>query len=165
MERYLYPVSPFLAIAWAWALVALLARAEARVHAWLAQAALAGVLALALAGNAHSYANGAAHAHFQVVRWVDANVPDDVWVGARQSGTLGFFHDRTLGLDGKRGALVDYILAKRPPYIADRADAVDLMREPRLAARYEVLVHDTEQNLDVLRWKSDSGSGEPDAPE
>jgi len=39
--------------------------------------------------------------HRQVVAWVQQHVPDDVWVGASQSGTLGFFHDRTINLDGK----------------------------------------------------------------
>ena len=66
----------------------------------------------------------------------------------------------------KRGALVDYVVAKRLPYIIDRAGAVDFMREPRIAARYEILVHDTNRDLRVLRLeKRTDGSGESDAPE
>jgi hypothetical protein len=146
--------------------VELVARVEARGRAQLGGAALAGAFALALAGNMQLYAQGDSHAHFQVVRWVDANVPDDVWVGADRASTLGFFHDRTLNLDvpaaRKRAAQVEYIV--------DWAGDVDLMREPRLAAHYEVLVHDTGQNLGVLKRKpppppNDDDSGESDAPE
>ena len=84
------------------------------------------------------------------VRWVDANVPDDVWVGARQTGTLGFFHDRTLGLDGQRGraaraALVD---VHRPPTGPARSTSC---ASRALAARYEVLVYDPDQNLGRAR--------------
>jgi len=165
MERDLFPVSPFLAIAWAWAIGQLVARPV------VGSAALAGVLALAVAANAQLYESGDAQMRFEVVRWVDANVPDDVWVGAEQTGALGFFHDRTVSLDGavnpaalaarRRGALIDYIVAKRLPYIADWAGAIRFMREPRLAERYEVLVHDPDRNLCVLKLDS----GEADAPE
>lgn len=41
------------------------------------------------------------HEHFQVVEWTTQNVGAEVWVGAIQTGTLGFFHDRTINLDGK----------------------------------------------------------------
>jgi len=33
--------------------------------------------------------------------WVRENVSVDTWVGASQSGTLGYFHDRTINTDGK----------------------------------------------------------------
>ena len=33
--------------------------------------------------------------------WVRDNVSEDTWVGASQSGTLGYFHDRTINTDGK----------------------------------------------------------------
>ncbi len=36
-----------------------------------------------------------------VVDWVDENVEPDVWVAAVNSGTLGYWHDRTINLDGK----------------------------------------------------------------
>ena len=91
MVRCLYPASPFLAIAWGWALVALLALARTRAQRWLAHAALFVAVALALAGDARLYASGAARPQFQAVRWVDAEVPDDAWIGAGQIGALGFY--------------------------------------------------------------------------
>ena len=47
------------------------------------------------------YLRGTSHEHFQVIDWVEQNVPDDTWVAAVQSGTLGYYHDRTINLDGK----------------------------------------------------------------
>jgi hypothetical protein len=172
MERYLYPASPFLALAWGWAVVELCARRSARGLGWQSLALSAGALALSTAGAVHAYRAGDSHMHFQVVRWVEANVPADVWVGAGQTGTLGFFHDRTINFDGKvnpealearkRGELVEYIAKKRLPYIADWVGAVDFMREPPIRARYEILVNDPEQNLGVLRLRKPA---EADAPE
>ena len=179
MERYLHPASPFLALPWAWGALALGERLSANRLTWLAHAGAAGVLALAVAGSVDAYRGGNAHVHFQVVRWVDANVPEDVWVGAGQTGTLGFFHDRTLSFDGtvspealearKRGELASYIVKKRVPYIADWVGAIDFMREPAIRARYEVLVNDPERNLAVLRLRraprAEPESGQTDTPE
>ncbi len=53
--------------------------------------------------------------------WVKANVPDSVWVGAGQSGVLGYFHDRTINTDGKVNTelyFVDY--GHIGDYLADR---------------------------------------------
>lgn len=33
--------------------------------------------------------------------WVFSNVPESTWVAASQSGTLGYFHERTINTDGK----------------------------------------------------------------
>jgi hypothetical protein len=164
MERYLYPASPFLALAWAWAAITLGARIASRRLTWLGHAGAAGAFALSALGSVHAYRNGNAHMHFQVVRWVEANVKPEEWVGAGQTGTLGFFHDRTLNFDGKvnpealearkRGELIGYIVKTRVPYIADWVGAVDFMREAPIRARYEILVNDPEQNLGVLRLRA-----------
>ena len=47
------------------------------------------------------YKHGTNHMHKQVIDWVGNNVNDQQWVGAIQTGTLGYFHDRTINLDGK----------------------------------------------------------------
>lgn len=51
--------------------------------------------------NFRIYQRGIPHQHQQVVAWVKAHVPKESWVGAIQTGTLGYFHDRTINLDGK----------------------------------------------------------------
>ena len=68
--------------------------------------------------------------HSQVVAWVKENVPETTWVGAVQTGTLGYWHDRTINLDGKvnpaalaaraeRGHVLDYIVGSDIDYVAD----------------------------------------------
>jgi len=150
LERELFPVSPFLAIGWGWAAVALVARREARLRAVLARGALVGAVALAVAGNLQRYRSAAEGTPIPVVRWVETNVPDDVWVGARRAGALGFFHDRTVSLDG---ASADRVVKKQLSFIVGPADAVDFLRDPRLAARYELLVHDPGRDVAVLHLK------------
>ena len=72
----------------------------------------------------------AAHDHGQVVQWVSDHLAPATWVGAPQSGTLGYFHDRTINLDGKVNPLAlqarqdnrlfHYIVNDTPiEYIAD----------------------------------------------
>ena len=155
MSRYLFPLSPFLAVlAVGWAAPRLPARA----------APVAALVALVLVGalNARVYRGGDHHEHFQVVSWIEQNVPERVWVGAVQTGTIGFFHDRTINLDGKvnPAAMEARRVHKIPEYVADSgiqylADWRGITRwmehHPALQETFHVAVHDPERNLGVLR--------------
>lgn len=161
MSRYLFPLGPFAA----------LVSVAAGVRAWrswcegrpiLAPLLPAAALALALGLNARDFARGTNNGHFQVVDWVERNVADDVWVAAIQTGTLGYFHDRTYNLDGKvspaalearrRGRIFEYVLERPVAYIVDWAGGVDRWVEgTELSPHFEVLELDREANLAVLR--------------
>lgn len=169
MSRYLLALSPLYAVAWGAAATAALS--------WLARVspglvAAGGLLLIALpAGlNLRTYRYGSQHPHFQVVEWVNANVPESTWVGAAQSGTLGYFHDRTINFDGKvnpaalearrHDKVARYAIDSGIRYFADwevtaaperHAGAVLTMGDPVLAAAFEVVVDDKERNLAVLR--------------
>lgn len=71
-----------------------------------------------------------AHQHIQVVRWVEDHVAEQTWVGAVQTGTVGFWHDRTINLDGKvnplalearieEGNVLDYVVRSEIAVLAD----------------------------------------------
>jgi len=170
-SRYLFPLSPFLALLTG----AVLRRAWelAEERGWRLAPAAAGALLLVFAAglDLRLYRKGTEHMHFQVVDWVQAHVPDDAWVGAPQSGTLGFFHDRTINLDGKvnpealRARVRDhetlnYVLGKREiEYLADWEGLASWVQDPRMAAHFDLLVHDPEQNLAVLRRRDHAGPG------
>lgn len=60
--------------------------------------------------------------------WVEENVPEDTWVAANQTGTLGYFHDRTINVDGKvnpdifkiaPGTKGEYLKRKNVKYFID----------------------------------------------
>ena len=166
MSRYLLPVSPFFALVAAAALEPTLrARALPRGLA-MAAATTAAVLALGL--NVRIYVYGAEHAHFQVVEWVQDNVPSDTWVGAIQTGTLGFFHDRTLNLDGKvnpaalearkRDAIPSYVAASPIHYLVDWTGIATWQRKPEVRSTFDLIVDDPTRNLAVLRRRE---SGQP----
>ena len=127
---------------------------------------------ITLAAAARSYARAAEHDHGEVVQWVAEHVPAEVWVGAPQSGTLGYFHDRTINLDGKVNPLAlaarrdnrlfHYIVDDTPiEYIADwyglarwvdRPESVHEERDVELLKRrFSVLVRDPGRNLIVLQ--------------
>lgn len=100
------------------------------------------------------------HMHAQVVDWASKHVPDDVWVGAIQTGTLGFFHDRTLNLDGKVdvAALHAALENRTPAYIASsKLDAVidwygtaRLMAFAPVASTFRLVEDSPSANLTVL---------------
>jgi len=132
--RYLFPISPFFVLLWAAVVVSVwhhLEQSRLRILLPAVAVGFAGYLILAHAqaywGN--QYYLGSQHLHWQVVEWTKKNVPESAWVGALQSGTLGYFHDRTINLDGKVNpdALVarqtnkigDYIQQKNIEYIVD----------------------------------------------
>lgn len=169
VSRYFLVLTPFYAIAWGAAVDAARDPLEARWRLLPAAGGLV-VVALAVGLNLREYRHGAQHQHFQVASWVEAHVPPSVWVGAPQSGTVGYFHDRTLNLDGKvnpsafearrDGRLPQYIIDGPIEYIADWepiASPVPLpgvavaLGDTGMSSAFEVIVDDHAQNLAVLR--------------
>jgi hypothetical protein len=92
-----------------------------------------------------------AHDHIQVVQWVEGNVPGEVWVGAVQTGTVGFWHDRTINLDGKvnphalrarieEGDVLSYVARSQIDVLADWPGIAD----------WDVPGHDGKPGFDVV---------------
>ncbi len=167
VSRYLAPLSLWTAILTATLACSLLERFPPHWQKGTTLVAGLGSLGLAGALNARWYINGTEHMHFQVVEWVDRNVPEDTWVGAIQTGTLGFFHDRTVNLDGKVNpeALAAKLKRRIPEYVAherfgpqqrpieflvDWVGIVTWMQHPPVRCRFRVLLEDREANLAVL---------------
>lgn len=101
IPRYFYPFTPLMMLVWGPAVFWLLDRVRI---AFLPQLAAVGVLLLFAATSAREYRAGSDHMHDQVVHWAQDNLsklPDPPWIAAVQTGTLNFFYDRTLNLDGK----------------------------------------------------------------
>ncbi|HEY8122975.1 MAG TPA: hypothetical protein VII78_16760 [Myxococcota bacterium] len=159
LARYFTPLSipaTILGVAW-------LGERATRSARWrsLAVAALLVACALALALHVRDYRGALPHQHRQVVTWVEGHVPDDVWVGAVQTGTLGFFHDRTINLDGKvnpealaarlAGRTQEYVVASKIQYLADWAGIAAWADAPAMRGHFELIVHDEARNLAVLR--------------
>jgi hypothetical protein len=158
LSRYLFPVFAFTALLWAWALNIMIARLPQRVTQ--ITVALA-VLIFVSVANLRIYRRGNDHQHFQVVRWIEENVDDTTWVGAVQTGTVGFFHDRSINLDGKVnpaahaatrvGRIPEYILEQPIQILADWAEITKWADIPVLAGHFDVVVNDPEANLGVLK--------------
>lgn len=171
LGRYLYPLSPLLWIAstaTTFFLVNLLFRTYEGVYRLAFSIVLIltlGAATFAYTDFARGYAKGTSQEHRQVVKWVQVNVPESQWVGAAQTGTLGFFHDRTINLDGKvnpfalraileHGDVLGYVRNSNINYIADwygMADWVKIKSDPQFAKDFEVIVRDEQANLGVLR--------------
>ena len=171
LGRYLYPLSPLLWIATTTTTFFLL-NLLFRTHDSVYRVSLSIVLILTLGATtfaytdfARGYAKGTSQEHRQVVKWVQENVAESQWVGAAQTGTLGFFHDRTINLDGKvnpialraimeKGNVLEYVRNSEINYIADwygMADWVKIKSDPQFAKDFEVVVRDEQSNLGVLR--------------
>ncbi len=168
LSRYTSSTSFFLWLCTVGTVFGILDRVFAKPRGFaLATAALTAILTLDgvfFAGL--FYARGQTHMHKQVVEWVQANVSPRQWVGAPQTGTLGFFHDRTINLDGKvnpdalkvllkDGHILNYVLDSKINYIVDWADMADWVNfkqhSVRFGNEFEVVVKDRKLNLAVLR--------------
>jgi 4-amino-4-deoxy-L-arabinose transferase-like glycosyltransferase len=159
LPRYFFPLAPWLMLPMCALLVHLLARCAARPLGYLFAL---GLFALITGVNARNQIAHAEHPHFEVVRWVQANVPEQAWVGAVQTGTVGFFHDRTMNLDGKvnpgayealiQRRLHEYVVASPIEFLADWYPAMrDWMKSPVIASAFEVVRLDPEANVGALR--------------
>lgn len=129
-------------------------------------AAIVSVLLLWAAGlAAFHFVKQTSNGHKQVVDWVQKNVDERQWVGAVQTGTLGYFHDRTINLDGKvnptalranieRGQVLTYVLDDTPiNYLVDWvgiAGWATMTSEPRFGKAFSVVVKDEAANLAAL---------------
>ncbi len=130
------------------------------------------ILLLVTVSAARLYARSNLQDHAQVVQWVADHLTAETWVGAPQSGTLGYFHDRTINLDGKvnpqaldarqQNRLFDYVVRDTPiEYIVDwyglarwidRPESVREESDPLVIGRhFAVLVRDPSRNLVVLK--------------
>ena len=160
-SRYLYPASPWLAL-----LVGLGAASLLERHRWARIPTYLGITLLVLLGNLHLHGKVDNNNYRQFIAWIDANVPQETWVGAPQSGTIGFYHDRTINLDGKvdprayealvAGRLDEYVLDSRHEgaaieYLVGWTEMSAWVEDLGLDAHFDVVVDDPARNLLVYR--------------
>ena len=160
MGRYLFPLSPWMALLSVLLVHRLWIRVGNRNPA-LAQVAAFSLISLISVGlEIRDYRRGINNGHFQAVDWIEQHVPDDVWVAAPQTGTIGFFHDRTYNLDGKvsppalearlQSRIFDYVLERPVKYIVDWVGIERWAEDERMAPHFRVLLVDEKRNLAVL---------------
>ena len=101
--------------------------------------------------------------HEQVVDWVEENIDPQTWIGAVQTGTLGYWHDRTINLDGKVnpealaarqefGHVLDYVTASQIDYIVDWAGVGNWVKRPgAFSETFELVLQDEDINLSVMK--------------
>ena len=161
LGRYLFPAFMLSAIVGSGVIVA----AATVASRWSSGRPLAAVgisaAVICIGLDARIYLKGREHLHFQVVNWVTQNVPDETWVAAVQTGTLGYYHNRTINLDGKvdpyalaacrQGRTQEYLLQRNCEYIVDWVGIAQWAQLPTLQPHFILAVEDHQQNLAVLR--------------
>lgn len=163
LSRYTAPLAPLLITA-TLSLAIDLARwlMPARAGRVLSGLGLAALLLAAGLNARLALPGGRDQGHFQVVGWIAENVPAETWVGAVQTGTLGYWHDRTVNLDGKvnpqalaarrdQGHVLDYVAASEIAYLADWYGIADWVNREGFGETFEVVVADRARNMAVLR--------------
>ena len=99
------------------------------------------------------------------MEWIQSHLTDEDWVGAIQSGTIGFFHARTINLDGKVNprALHARRLGRFPGYVVRSpvewlVDWPPILRQitkwPLVQEEFVVVVEDPSRRLLVFRRRS-----------
>jgi len=161
LSRFLFPLSPFLALLWAVGVVRAWRWGHQRGLSQVAQVAAAALCIATVAVHVRSYVNLRGHLQLQMLRWVNENVPDGIWIGAVQSGTLGFFHDRTINLDGKvnpaayqarvQNRIGEYMVATPVEYLVDWVGLLDYYELPTVRENFDIVVKDPAQNLAVMK--------------
>jgi hypothetical protein len=171
LDRYLFPASPFIALVNVACAFSLSSHLGLRAWVRAGRPALAGLLLVVVIGlDARAYRQGRQHMHFQVVEWVGRNLTAFTWVGAVQTGTLGFFHDRTVNLDGKvnpealallrQNRIPDYVASSRwgqeqasIDYLVDWSGIAEWKSLGPVRTNFDLIVDDPASNLAVFRRK------------
>lgn len=168
LSRYLAPTAPLLIVASLWAALELGRWVLPGRADLLAKLYGFGGLVLCLGLIGRMLMPGVTvQGHFQVVDWVSENVPEETWVGAVQTGTLGYWHDRTINLDGKvnpealavlveSGSVLPYVIESEIEYVIDWASVSNWA--DRTTAGYnevfELIVLDEAADLSVQQRRS-----------
>ena len=160
MGRYLYPLSPWMALLTIAVVHKLWTGAELPRPRVAQATGLLLVLLMAIGLDVRIHRRGMNNGHFQAVEWIHDNVPEDAWIGAIQTGTVGFFHDKAYNLDGKvsppalqarlDGRIFEYVLERPIRYLVDWAGIASWVEDERMADHFEVLVEDRHRDLAVL---------------
>jgi len=158
LSRYMFPFAVFGALLFVTVVDHVLANPPLR---WMRGPAVVGAAALLVAANVRIYLHGHEHMHFQVVDWIRANVREDEWVAAVQTGTIGFFHDRAINLDGKvnpaafeatrEKRIPEYVVGLPVRYLADWASLSEWTTLPVIDEHFELIVNDPQLDLAVFR--------------
>lgn len=175
MARYLAALAPFISLFTA-ACILYLVTSFYKKFSFLFVVTSLGVMAIVIGLNGWIYKKGMPHQHSAVVNWVKENVPEDTWIGAIQTGTLGYFHDRTINMDGKVNpealavrqgkshcpetdtasegeidCLPYYIVSKEIWYFVDWYGFAEWADKPPMDQHFTVVVSDPDANLTVLK--------------
>ncbi len=80
--------------------------------------------------------------------------------GATQSGMIGYFHDKTINLDGKvdpealkanmNNNITDYILKRKVDYLIDLS-ILDSQEIAKIKKYYDLIVEDIPKNLVIFK--------------
>ena len=160
ISRYLFALSPFV----------VLATAAVWLAVWQRLPRLGGTRLVVPIGLLVLFCGGGLGLGFaplpgalwQGTHWVLNHVDDQQWVAAFQSGTLGFFHDRTFNLDGKvdPAALVArrahrhhaYVSTLPAVYIVDWLDLVDQWwtQDSTIREQFKWILREETANLGIL---------------
>ena len=163
LPRYFCALSPVLALVFASGAVFMAQQVVDRgTMSLLVPMAATAMVAVMAALSVRQRYHRAEHMHFEVVHWVRAHLDESTWVGAIQTGTLGYFHDRTINLDGKvnidayeallQGRETAYVVNETPiEYLADWTGMIDWLDRPLIAEHFELLREDHDANIGVLR--------------
>ncbi len=178
IDRYMFPTTPFFALLWASIVVYIWQHLPAQkittpIIVLIFITIMTGLhvrsyLFTKQTSIYHQYLGGYS-LHFHLAKWITDNVPEDSWVGSWQSGTTGYFHDRTINLDGKTNPeslaarqqhkLPEYMLNKDIQYFVDWLNWYKMtawVEKPVVKQNYEFIVQDKQKNLLVMRKKTDN---------
>ena len=104
-------------------------------------------ISLTLIIGGYSYNKVLAYTYRDHYSWVRDHVDENTWVAARQSGTLGYFHNKTLNMDGKVNSDIyriapdkigDYLASKDVQYYIEW-ETDPLFKDQNFLENYEYL--------------------------
>lgn len=101
LPRYFFPFSSITTLVCVGLVVSIYGRVSWMKKLGLPYVVIALLSYLAVQQHIAIYKSGDEHKQKQLWQWVDSNVDESVWVAGWQTGIVGYFHDKTINLDGK----------------------------------------------------------------
>jgi len=162
LPRYLFPATPIIILGWAAAVFYGFDKFKVKFTKIREVSTIVFVISIIIFSYVR-FNDANKHMHFQVVDWVKNNVSDDIWISAFQSGAVGYFHDKTINLDGKvnpyalrskkLNKIPQYMVKIKAVYMADWYDRKWWMNDSTISNNFEMVVSDSLKNITVLKKK------------
>lgn len=160
LSRYLFPAATLAYFFWADGIFKILTHIKIKNVQYIVSSVF---VLFMLSISVYNYKHDYQRVFYYLVDWTQNNLNGNEWIGSIQSGTVGYYYDKTINIDGKvnpealaaikEDKLLQYIINKKMDYLID-VNSFAEWKNPELINNYDLIVNDPIKQIAVFKRKA-----------